>query len=200
VGQGDGGLYAEGWIGMEQHVCHAVMDGRDGHRVIALPLAQESALLVKHRHSGRFWCSTAVGGCGAPLWVIAGPIRRPHFRHPLGSADSCVFGRDPHRAKAAYTHLAIQRALKAWLDGQGHKSRMEHGLKDGGRADPHVVVGEDEQTIEVQLSPMPEAEWVGRDARYRSQVSVVTGLYGPEANARALGEMTERDVALDFKG
>jgi hypothetical protein len=47
---------------------------------------------------------------------------------------------------------------------------------------------------------MPEAEWVGRDARYRSQFIVVTWLYGPEANARGLGEMTERDVALDFKG
>lgn len=87
----------------------------------------------------------------------------------------------------------------AWLDRQGHTSRIEHSLKDGGRADLHVVVGDDEQTIEVQLSSMSEAEWVRRDALYRSQVSVVTWLYGLEADARALPEMTERNVALDVK-
>jgi hypothetical protein len=43
---------------------------------------------------------------------------------------------------------------------------------------------------------MPEAEWVRRDALYRSQVNVVTWLYGPDAGARALDEMIERDVSL----
>jgi hypothetical protein len=87
-------------------------------------------------------------------------------------------------------------ALVSWLEGQGFTSRIEHVFKDGGRADLHVIVDDEDQTIEVQLSPMPETEWVRRDAMYRSQVSVVTWLYGPDAEARALDEMIERDVSL----
>ena len=155
---------------------------------------------MKVRHGRRFWCSRTVGGCGAPLIVVAGPIRRPHFRHPPGSANLCAFGRDPDRAKAAYAHLAIQLALVGWLDRQGFASRIEHVFKDGGRADLHVVVGDDAQTIEVQLSPMSEAEWVRRDCLYRSQVSVVTWLYGPDPEARALDELIERDVSLYVDG
>jgi hypothetical protein len=181
---------------MEQHLCHAVVDGPDGHLAVALPSAQASALLMKLRHNRHFWCSRSVGGCGAPLIVAAGPILRPHFRHPPGSAGSCALGRDPDRAKANYTHLAIQLALVGWLDGQGFASRIEHIFNDGGRADLHVIVGDQAQTIEVQLSPMPETEWVRRDALYRSQVSVVTWLYGPDAEARELDQVVERDVAL----
>ena len=183
-------------MGMEEHLCHAVVDGPTGHHAIALPNVRASALLMKLRHNRHFWCSRAVGGCGAPLFVVAGAVRRPHFRHPSGGADSCALERNPTRAKAAYTHLAIQMALVGWLDRQGFTSRIEHVFKDGGRADLHVVVGKDAQTIEVQLSPMPEAEWLARDAKYRSQVSVVTWLYGPDAEARALDEVIERDVAL----
>lgn len=181
---------------MEDHLCHAVVDGPDGHHAVALPNTRASALLMKLRHGRRFWCSRKVGGCGAPLIVAAGPILHPHFRHPPGCANSCAFGRDPDRAKAAYTHLAIQLALVGWLDRQGFSSRIEHVFKDGGRADLHVVIGEDAQTIEVQLSPMTEAEWVRRDGLYRSQVNVVTWLYGPDPEARALDEMIERDAAL----
>jgi hypothetical protein len=57
-------------------------------------------------------------------------------------------------------------------------------------------VVDEAQTIEVQLSPLPEAEWVRRDALYRSQVRVVTWLYGPYAETRAFDEMIERDVSL----
>src|ERR1035437_292065 len=181
---------------MEQHLCHAVVDGPAGQHAVALPNAQASALLMKLRHNRHFWCSRSVDGCGAPLFVIAGPIRRPHFRHPAGSANSCVFERDPLRAKAAYTHLAIQLALVSWLEGQGFTSRIEHRFKNGGRADLHVIVVDEAQTIEVQLSPLPETEWVRRDAMYRSQVRVVTWLYGPYAEARAVDEMIDRDVSL----
>jgi hypothetical protein len=130
------------------------------------------------------------------LFVIAGVIRRPHFRHPRGTANSCSFERDPYRAQVAYTHLAIQQALAAWLVRQGFTALIEHRLHDGGRADVHVIVGDEAQTIEVQLSPMTDAEWARRDSLYRSQVSVVTWLYGPDAEARADAEIIERDVAL----
>jgi hypothetical protein len=187
-----------------EHLCYAVLDGSDGSRPIRLPNDRNAALLMKSRHHGLFWCSRAGGGCGASLIVAAGPILRPHFRHPSGSGDSCALARDPQRAMATYTHLAIQRALKVWLDGQGVTSRMEHRLVSGGRADIHVVVGDDAQTIEVQLSPMPGGEWLRRDALYRSEVSVVTWLYGPDVEARALDQVMERDVALqvepDFAG
>jgi len=59
---------------MEQHLCHAVVDGPDGHHAIALPSTQDPALLMKHRHSRRFWCSRLIGGCGARLFVIAGAV------------------------------------------------------------------------------------------------------------------------------
>ena len=49
---------------------------------------------------------------------------------------------------------------------------------------------------EYWLSPLPEAEWVRRDALYRSQVRVVTWLYGPYAETRAFDEMIDRDVSL----
>ena len=185
---------AGGGAGMD-HLCHAVTDGPEGSDAVVLSVDRAAALLAKARHGRGFWCSSAADGCGAPLFVVAGPVRRPHFRHPSGSA--CAYARDARRAEAAYTHLAIQHALVRWLTTQGFTSRMEHVLVDGGRADVHVVVGDGAQTIEVQLSALPEDEWRRRDELYRSQVSCTTWLYGPDAEARAIDEVVQRHTALD---
>ena len=112
--------------------------------------------------------------------MVAGEINVPHFRHSRDAAcDLREAGRD---TGGAYAHMAYQRALQAWVIGQGHTAQIEHTFADkGGRADLHVHVDGTEQSIEVQLTAISTGEWTERTRRYSKYVSKVTWLHGPRS-------------------
>lgn len=179
-----------------RHLRHAVADGPDGTMVVELPAARSAALQLRRSHGNRFWCSTAVGGCGGELIMAAGTIRRPYFRHLGGLASKCVFAQDPARAVRSYEHVWIQQQLLGWLRGQGFTADVEHTLGTDGRTDLHVTVNGVAHSIEVQLSPINPESWADRDAGYRRHVTTVTWLYGPAASTAAAREQVNRRYAL----
>lgn len=177
------------------HLRHAVTDGPHGTAAVALPTIRVAALSMKAAYGHAFWCSRAIGGCGAMLLVAAGAVRIPHFRHKPGERGDCILERDPLAAEASYRHLALQRALVAWIEAQGHDPRMEYAL-GGGRADVHVVIDGRRQSLEVQLSPITGAEWRRRDALYRAQIADVTWLFGDALGTRATEDLLAHGVAF----
>lgn len=177
------------------HLRHAVTDGPDGTAAVALPTIRAAALRMKAAYGHAFWCSRAIGGCGAMLLVAAGAVRIPHFRHKPRERGDCILEREPLSAETNYRHLALQRALVAWIKAQGHDPRIEYPLA-GGRADVHVVVDGRRQSLEVQLSPITDTEWRRRDELYRAQITDVTWLFGDTLDTRATENLLTRGVAF----
>lgn len=177
------------------HLRYAVTDGPDGTAAVALPTTRLAALRMKIANNHAFWCSRAVGGCGANLLVAAGEVRVPHFRHKPGERGACLLERDPAAADEPYRHLAAQRALVAWLEAQGYTAEIEFPVL-GGRADVHVVIDGQSHSLEVQISPITFAQWWQRDALYRRSIGEVTWLYGDDLATRATEDLLRRDVSF----
>jgi hypothetical protein len=177
------------------HLRHAVTDGPDGSAAVALPSIRAAALRMKAFYGRGFWCSSAIGGCGAMLIVAAGKMRVPHFRHKPGERGECALELDPRRADAIYRHLALQRALVEWINAQGHDAQIEYPVA-GGRADVHVVIDSRRHSLEVQLSPITGAEWKRRDNLYRNQIEDVTWLFGDALDTRATEDLLRHDVSF----
>jgi len=159
----------------------AVTDGPAGTKAVALLEDRLDARTLELYHGGEFWCSREAGGCGGRLVVHAGDKVRPYFRHH-GNAR-CAFLSEEADAGPAYEHLRYQRALTAWLTGQGYRPRVTKVPGQDGGAGLHVVVLEISHALEVQLSPLPDTSWRERDDRYRRHLQHVTWLYGPGAEA-----------------
>ncbi|QCB92630.1 competence protein CoiA family protein [Cellulomonas shaoxiangyii] len=172
---------------------HAVTDGADGTAHVVAPAEREDALRLRIDH--QFWCTTQAGGCGQQLELPAGPVRGPYFRHKRGASPCALLssGRD---VGGAYAHLAYQRELMAWLQGQGYVPTIEHTLDGAGRADLHVVVNGVEHTLEVQLTDLGSTAWRDRDDRYRGAVDQVTWLFGPAADGAASTQRAREGVTL----
>lgn len=182
-------------------VC-AVSDGPDGVKPVFLPEERELALALKARHDGIFWCSRAVGGCGDRVLVVAGPLKRTHFRHCGGSTASCLLASNPEEAVDRYTHLRYQQDLLNWLTGQELQGALERTLPDeGGRADVFVLVDQMSHGIEVQLSGLGLPAWKERDTRYRQHLQCVTWLYGTGqgGEAASASEQAQRGIALTVR-
>lgn len=182
------------------HLRFAVVDGPAGIRSVFTPAGRLTALALKDRHGGAFWCSTVAGGCGGRLTMAAGEVRRPYFRHHPGAA--CRLAVHPETAAAAYEHVRLQYALLRWLSEQGLVATVEHTFADGGgRADLHVMVADEGQSLEVQLSPINVASWQERDTRYQRFVRQVSWLYGtgPGGEAGAAAQVARAGVALQIR-
>lgn len=130
------------------HLRYAVTDGRDGTAAVVLPSLHAAALRMKVSFNHMFWCSRAIGGCGARLVVAAGEVRVPYLRHKQEEKTECALELDPRRADAPYRHLAALRALVAWIEAQGHQARIEYSVA-GGRADVQVVIDNRRHSLEV---------------------------------------------------
>lgn len=178
---------------------HAVIDGPDGTDACVLPPVTALARALREQHGNAFWCARRAGGCGGRLELAAGPVRPPYFRHKAGE-ESCPMLTGPRTPADAYYHLAYQRALDAWLRGQGLAPSIEHTFSDGGgRADLHVVVEGRSHSLEVQLSRINSPEWRERDERYRRHVDHVTWLHGPGAQPSLTADFLDRGLALEIR-
>ncbi|WP_167761067.1 competence protein CoiA family protein [Geodermatophilus sp. DF01_2] len=175
----------------------AVTDGPAGTAAVALPDDGPAAHLLDRAHGVGFWCSRQAGGCGGPLVLEAEDGVRPRFRHQ-GDTRCRYVGREAD-AGPRYDHLRYQRALAAWLAGQGHHLRVQKVPQPDGRTGLHVVVDDVGQAIEVQLAPLPDTVWRRRDDRYRRQVRHVTWLYGPAAQSAGDTEAAVRGVAYSVR-
>jgi hypothetical protein len=175
----------------------AVTDGPAGTKAVQLPEDPLEARRLRQHYGGALWCSTQAGGCGGRLVVHAGDRLPPHLRHHGNAACGLLGpGSDPGRA---YEHLRYQRALTAWLTGQGHRARLEKVPGPGGATGLHVVVDDLSAALEVQLAPLPDAAWRERDDHHRRRVRHVTWLYGPAAEPSAATEVAVRGVALALR-
>lgn len=184
-----------GWGGAIDHLRYAVTDGPEGSVTIALPTSRAAALEIKAVYNHMFWCSRGIGGCGARLQVAAGQIRVPHFRHRAGELGGCAFELSPRQAEQSYKHLAAQQALLAWIQGQGSEAIIEFPVV-GGRADLHVIIDGFRHSLEVQLSPKSDQEWMRRDTLYRRHFDVVSWLFGDDLGTRATEDLLRQDVSF----
>lgn len=103
----------------------------------------------------------------------------------------------PEAVRESYQHLALQRALKAWLSDLGLSATLEHPV-DGGRLDVHVVVDGDAHALEVQRSPLAPAKRHQREATYLERVSTVSWLWdpGPVCEPNWTDQVVEADLAF----
>ena len=171
----------------------AVTDGPAGTAAVTLPEEAAAAPAPGFPHGTGFWCSREAGGCGGRLVLDVRDGTRPLFRHPADAR--CAFTGRESDAGPAYEHLRYQRAVVAWLTGQGHRPRPEKVPDAGGRTGLHVVVDDVGHAIEVQLAPLPDTAWRARDDHLRRRYRHVTWLYGPAAEAAGDTEVAVRGVA-----
>ena len=165
---------------------HAVTDGPGGLLTAVAPHDRDKARALRARHAGQFWCSTAAGGCGAPLQLKAGEILVPHFAH-LARTSHCPIASGRRTSADSYAHLAYQLALQEWLADQGHTATIEHTFPaEGGRADLHIDLEGTSHSIEVQLSPLTEESWDTRTTKYLQHARVVTWLFGEPRETEAV--------------
>ncbi|HEX2074882.1 MAG TPA: competence protein CoiA family protein [Geodermatophilus sp.] len=175
----------------------AVTDGPAGTNAVGLPEDRVDARRLGLHYGGEFWCSRGAGGCGGRLHLRAGGRLRPYFRHH-GDVPCPFLGREADVGRA-YEHLRYQRAVEAWIAGQGYRARLEKVPAEDGRTDLHLVVDDVGHAVVVQLSPLPDIAWRERDDRYRTHVRHVTWLYGPAAEAAAATEVAVRGVAFALR-
>lgn len=177
----------------------AVTDNPGGVEVVRTPLDRDSAISLRERHDNQFWCTTKAEGCGGSVELAAGEVVSPYFRHRRGASE-CALLAHPEREERTHEHLWYQRALVAWLAGQGHTAEIEYYLGEDGRSDLHVTILDVNHSIEVQLSPITRESWRERDTRYRHSVDHVTWLYGAHAEGAAARARTMEGLALRLRG
>lgn len=132
---------------MSGELLWAVTDGPAGTHAVELTEGSVDAGRLELHHGGAFWCSRAAGGCGGRLVLHAAGKARPGFHHHAGAG--CAFsGREPDAARA-YEHLRYQRALTAWLTGQGYRPRLEKVRGQDGHTGLHVAVDDVSHAVEV---------------------------------------------------
>lgn len=143
--------------------------------------------------------AAASGAPGRPAAAAAGwswtSGTAPGRGSATGGDKRCRFTGRESDAAPAYEHLRYQRAVAAWLTGQGHRPRMEKVPDAEGRTGLHVVVDEVGQALEVQLSALPDTAWRARDDHLRQRFRHVTWLYGPAAEVAGDTEVAVRGVA-----
>jgi hypothetical protein len=172
----------------------AVTDGPEGTHAVVLPEDGPGARRLAAHYRGRFWCSTAAGGCGERLVLGAG-LRS--FRHR--EATGCRFAGEGADAGRAYDHLRYEPALTAWLAEAGYRPVLRRLPGPAGAVDLQVVVAEVDAVLEVRLSPLSDARWRERDDADRRRHRHVTWFYGPAAEAAAATEAAVRGVSLHLR-
>lgn len=178
---------------------YAVVGAPDSRYVVAVPVDKYRARILRSeaKASGSsFFCSLIVGGCGSKLKLAAGDIRVPYFSHsreaPCALTDAS--------ARDGYTHLAIQNALKIWVERKTTlQCELEVATSDRkGRNDLVVrnVTNTRRLGLEIQLSPLTHAEMQRRSAVYLKAVDHVQWLYGNQENQACWGEVETSGYTL----
>lgn len=178
---------------------YAVLGAADSRDVVTAPTDKFEARRMRSeaKSSGTsFFCSLAVGGCGSKLKLAAGDVRVPYFSH----APQAVCGLTEAAARDGYTHLAIQRALKQWVEGSTSlQCELEVTTLDRkGRSDLVIRDADDSNRLglEIQLSPLTHADMQRRSLVYLKGVSRVQWLYGYQDNQACWGEVEKSGYAL----
>jgi len=173
----------------------AVTDGPEGTHAVVLPEDELGARRLSAHYRGRFWCSTAAGGCGGQLVLAAG---LDSFRHRDANAR-CRFTVAGSAAGRAYDHLRYEPALAAWLAAERYQPRLRRVPGPAGGVDLQVVVDEVDAVLEVRLSPLSDAGWRERDEADRRRHRHVAWFYGPGAEEAAATEAAVRGVSLELR-
>lgn len=138
--------------------------------MVVMPHVRADAIRLRTAHPEGFWCSTAAGGCGLRLTIVAGEVLEPHFRHLRDGVLTCLSVRDGRALERGYSHLLIQQQLQAWLIWQGYEAHLEHRFNDGTRADVHT-----DTRVDVHIGTHTARDIGGDDPEVRMQFSVRGG-------------------------
>ncbi|MBT9254449.1 hypothetical protein KMZ32_01915 [Phycicoccus sp. MAQZ13P-2] len=152
---------------------YAAIGGPDSTHAVAMPSDHGRARDLKAAWV-RFWCSTAIGGCGTELTARVSGDRIPHFAHRSGVR--CTGLGDPRSHALAWEHLVMQHALQRWLESLGYDVELERKVV-GGRVDVHVSTGVGEHVLEVQRSPLSVHRRVSRTELYSVDARTVSWLW-----------------------
>lgn len=121
-----------------------------------------------------FYCSATLGGCGGELTFAIGDVNVPHFRHQTGSRCSLIASKS---LGDRYTHLAMQEALREWIEAMpGFSCRLEVSIENG-RTDVLVTGPSFEIALEVQRSALSSRKVLDRTAVYSQRANAVQWLY-----------------------
>lgn len=182
-----------------QDSIYAVVGSPDSRDVVSAPEDKDAARRMRSEAQERgtpFFCSLAVGGCGSKLKLAAGDIRIPYFSH----APQAICDLSEAAARDGYTHLAIQEALKQWIEGTTSlRCDLEVTTSDRrGRSDLVVRDAEDSHRLglEIQLSPLTHAEMQRRSTIYLQGMNRVQWLYGHEENQACQSQVVRYGYAL----
>lgn len=186
-------------IKLRHESVHAVVGNADSRDVVSAPPDKHKARKMRSdaKAAGTsFFCSLAVGGCGSKLKLAAGDVRIPYFSH----APQAVCTLTDAAARDGYTHLAIQRTLKQWVEGTTslHCDLEVTTLDKKGRSD--LVVRNTDNShrlgLEIQISPLTHADMQRRSTVYLKAVNHVQWLYGYQENQACWGEVETSGYAL----
>lgn len=143
--------------------------------------------------ASRFYCSSTLGGCGGELTFAVGDVNVPHFRHH--STGGCAL-LGSGTARDRYTHLAIQEALRDWIETTlGFTCRLEVAIESG-RTDLLVSGPTFEVALEVQRSPLPARKARDRTALYGQRADAVQWLFVREDIDAHKTELAEQGWSL----
>lgn len=181
---------------------YAVAGSPESREVVVAPADKHEArrMRAEAQDSGTpFFCSPAVGGCGSRLKLAAGDIRAPYFSH----APRAVCDVSDAAARNGYTHLAIQEALKRWIErSTSLRCDLEVTTPDRkGRSDLVIWGPEDSHRLglEIQVSPLTHAEMQRRSNIYLQAMNHVQWLYAHEENQACRGQIERGGYALRIR-
>ncbi|MDQ0664678.1 hypothetical protein QFZ35_003176 [Arthrobacter ulcerisalmonis] len=170
---------------------YAVLGSPDSRFPVEAPADPKPARRLKSGNA--FYCSTVLGGCGGELTFAIGDINVPHFRHQAGSRCSFIASKS---LRDLYTHLAMQEALRAWIETMpGYSCRLEVSIENG-RTDVLVTGPSFEIALEVQRSALTASRVLERTAVYSQRADAVQWLYASREIEAYKAELAERGWSM----
>lgn len=175
----------------ERRDIYAVIGAPESRVPVQAPADRQEARRLKGGYS--FYCSGALGGCGGELTFAIGDVNVPHFRHQAGSRCSLVSSKS---LSDRYTHLAMQEALRTWIETlPGFSCRLEVFIESG-RTDVLVTGPTFEVALEVQRSALSTRNALERAAVYSQRANVVQWLYASRDIEAYKAELADRGWSL----
>ena len=178
----------------------AASEGHDIYAVVGSPASRMPVRAPADRVQARrlkggnaFYCSTLLGGCGGELIFAIGDVNVPHFRHQAGSACALISSRS---LSDRYTHLAIQEALRSWVERMpGFTCRLEVSIENG-RTDVLATGPSFAVALEVQRSQLPARRAQERTRVYAQGANAVDWLYAYKDIDAHKAELADRGWSL----
>ncbi|MEV7132109.1 competence protein CoiA family protein [Arthrobacter sp. NPDC093128] len=175
----------------ERRDIYAVLGSPDSRVPVQAPADPKEARRLKGGNS--FYCSGALGGCGGELTFAIGDVNVPHFRHQGGSRCSLISSKS---LADRYTHLAMQEALRMWIETMpGFSCRLEVFIESG-RTDVLVTGPSFEVALEVQRSGLSARDALERTAIYHQRANSVQWLYASREIVAYQAELADRGWSL----